>query len=102
MIERLTVRTFKSLDLGNPRRNGYDFDTTMLRIGSMNMLLHGVENPDILPPPRSRPRWASRRSGARRRVATRNGRRCSVAERYDADATRLPPSVSARLVLHQD
>jgi len=27
--------------------NGYDFDPTMLRIGSMNMLLHGVENPDI-------------------------------------------------------
>ena len=26
---------------------GYDFDHTMLRIGSMNMLLHGVENPDI-------------------------------------------------------
>ena len=27
--------------------HGYDFDHTMLRIGSMNMLLHGVENPDI-------------------------------------------------------
>jgi len=27
--------------------NGFDFDATMLRIGSMNMLLHGVENPDI-------------------------------------------------------
>ncbi len=27
--------------------NGFDFDSTMLRIGSMNMLLHGVENPDI-------------------------------------------------------
>ena len=27
--------------------NGYDFDNTMLRIGSMNMLLHGVENPSI-------------------------------------------------------
>lgn len=27
--------------------NGYDFDNTMLRIGSMNMALHGVENPDI-------------------------------------------------------
>ncbi|MDZ7762391.1 MAG: N-6 DNA methylase [Desulfovermiculus sp.] len=24
-----------------------DFDSTMLRIGSMNMLLHGVENPNI-------------------------------------------------------
>ena len=27
--------------------HGYDFDNTMLRIGSMNMLLHGVGNPDI-------------------------------------------------------
>jgi len=26
---------------------GYDFDNTMLRIGSMNMLLHGVEDPDV-------------------------------------------------------
>lgn len=27
--------------------HGFDFDTTMLRIGSMNMTLHGVENPDV-------------------------------------------------------
>lgn len=27
--------------------HGYDFDSTMLRIGSMNMLLHGVEKPHI-------------------------------------------------------
>ena len=27
--------------------HGYDFDHTMLRIGSMNMALHGVENPNI-------------------------------------------------------
>jgi type I restriction enzyme M protein len=27
--------------------NAFDFDNTMLRIGSMNMLLHGVENPNI-------------------------------------------------------
>ncbi len=27
--------------------HGYDFDSTMLRIGSMNMLMHGVESPDI-------------------------------------------------------
>jgi type I restriction enzyme M protein len=26
---------------------GFDFDRTMLRIGSMNMLLHGVEQPDV-------------------------------------------------------
>ena len=28
--------------------HGYDFDNTMLRIGSMNMQLHGVENPNII------------------------------------------------------
>jgi hypothetical protein len=27
--------------------HGFDFDMTMLRIGSMNMTLHGVENPDV-------------------------------------------------------
>ncbi|MDF1721111.1 MAG: class I SAM-dependent DNA methyltransferase [Minwuia sp.] len=27
--------------------HGHDFDATMLRIGAMNMTLHGVENPDI-------------------------------------------------------
>lgn len=27
--------------------HGFDFDHTMLRIGSMNMLLHGVDSPDI-------------------------------------------------------
>ncbi len=27
--------------------NGFDFDVTMLRIASMNLLLHGVEAPDI-------------------------------------------------------
>ncbi len=27
--------------------SGYDFDNTMLRIGSMNMQLHGVENPRV-------------------------------------------------------
>lgn len=28
--------------------HGFDFDSTMLRIGSMNMLLHGVEAPNVL------------------------------------------------------
>ncbi|MGH3848430.1 MAG: type I restriction-modification system subunit M, partial [Pseudonocardiaceae bacterium] len=28
--------------------SGFDFDNTMLRIASMNMLLHGVEQPDVL------------------------------------------------------
>jgi type I restriction enzyme M protein len=27
--------------------HGFDFDNTMLRIGSMNMMLHGVDDPDI-------------------------------------------------------
>jgi type I restriction enzyme M protein len=27
---------------------GYDMDRTMLRIGAMNMMLHGVENPNIM------------------------------------------------------
>jgi type I restriction enzyme M protein len=27
--------------------HGFDFDKNMLRIGAMNMLLHGVENPDV-------------------------------------------------------
>ena len=27
--------------------HGYDFDQTMLRIGSMNMLLHGIEEPNV-------------------------------------------------------
>lgn len=27
--------------------HGFDFDGTMLRIGSMNMTLHGIDNPDI-------------------------------------------------------
>jgi len=28
--------------------HGFDFDNTMLRIGSMNLLLHGVENPEVI------------------------------------------------------
>lgn len=28
--------------------HGFDFDPTMLRIGSMNMILHGIENPTIV------------------------------------------------------
>lgn len=31
----------------NDMFHGYDFDGTMLHIGSMNMLLHGIEAPDI-------------------------------------------------------
>ncbi len=31
----------------NSMFHGFDFDSTMLRIGTMNMTLHGVDNPDI-------------------------------------------------------
>ena len=31
----------------NSMFHGFDFDPTMLRIGSMNILLHSIENPDI-------------------------------------------------------
>ena len=31
----------------NDAFHGFDFDRTMLRIASMNMLMHGVENPDV-------------------------------------------------------
>jgi type I restriction enzyme M protein len=43
--ELLTPKTNRHFHHG--MFHGYDFDNTMLRIGSMNMLLHGVENPDI-------------------------------------------------------
>jgi type I restriction enzyme M protein len=43
------VQTDKELieHYGKSMFHGFDFDSTMLRIGSMNMLLHEVENPDI-------------------------------------------------------
>ncbi|MCP3143430.1 type I restriction-modification system subunit M [Pyxidicoccus xibeiensis] len=55
---RLKVETGETLytgDLLEPYRehvqrgmfHGFDFDATMLRIASMNLMLHGVENPDI-------------------------------------------------------
>lgn len=34
--------------LKNSTFYGLDFDTTMLRIGAMNLVLHGIENPNIL------------------------------------------------------
>jgi type I restriction enzyme M protein len=48
-------RTFPKLEITQESRDhfhnsmfhGFDFDSTMLRIGSMNMLLHGIEVPDI-------------------------------------------------------
>ncbi len=48
-------RTFPDVEVNADTRehfhhrmfHGFDFDGTMLRIGSMNMLLHGIEQPDI-------------------------------------------------------
>lgn len=48
-------RTVYTGDLLEPYRDhiqnhmfhGFDFDATMLRVASMNLMLHGVENPDI-------------------------------------------------------
>ncbi|MEX0825361.1 MAG: class I SAM-dependent DNA methyltransferase [Acidimicrobiia bacterium] len=37
----------KSKHFHNGMFHGYDFDNTMLRIGSMNMQLHGVQNPKV-------------------------------------------------------
>ena len=39
--------TAKARHFHNGMFFGYDFDNTMLRIGSMNMQLHGVQNPTI-------------------------------------------------------
>jgi type I restriction enzyme M protein len=51
MVEHHSDAIYKDADarrrFNDETFHGYDFDTTMLRIGSMNMLLHGVENPDI-------------------------------------------------------
>lgn len=43
----LLVDASSNKHFNNDMFYGYDFDNTMLRIGSMNMLLHGVENPNI-------------------------------------------------------
>jgi len=43
--------------------HGFDFDNTMLRIGAMNMLLHGVENPMCATEIRSRKTVPPRRTG---------------------------------------
>ena len=42
----LTEQTSRD-HFNNTMFNGFDFDTTMLRIGTMNMILHGVENPNM-------------------------------------------------------
>lgn len=44
--------------------HGFDFDSTMLRVASMNMLLHGVENPHI----QNRDSLSEDHGGVRRRI----------------------------------
>ncbi len=43
----LLIDAEKKNHYNNGLFHGFDFDSIMLRIGSMNMLLHGVENPNI-------------------------------------------------------
>lgn len=55
LVDKSTGEKTYSGDLLEPYRqhirtglfHGFDFDTTMLRIASMNLLLHGVDAPDI-------------------------------------------------------
>ena len=44
---RALIDAERSEHFHNQMFSGYDFDNTMLRIGSMNMQLHGVQNPTI-------------------------------------------------------
>ena len=50
--------------------HAFDFDPTMLRIGGMNMLLHGVENPDSATATRSRRTTPARRKNTRSSLRT--------------------------------
>jgi type I restriction enzyme M protein len=43
----LFMDTYKKNHFNNRMFNGFDMDRTMLRIGAMNMMLHGIENPNI-------------------------------------------------------
>lgn len=43
----LFLDKYKKDHFNNNMFHGFDMDRTMLRIGAMNMMLHGVENPDI-------------------------------------------------------
>jgi type I restriction enzyme M protein len=68
--------------------HGFDFDNTMLRIGSMNMLLHGVENPDI----RYRDSLAQDHAGEEEKYTLVLANPPSPA----ASTTRTPPRTSCR------
>lgn len=45
--DELSVNQEKNKHFANTMFYGNDMDSTMLRIGAMNMMLHGVENPQI-------------------------------------------------------
>lgn len=45
--QEIYASTESALRFNQNTFHGFDFDSTMLRVGSMNMLLHGVENPAI-------------------------------------------------------
>lgn len=45
--EELFFDSEKKNHFNNSMFHGYDMDRTMLRIGAMNMMLHGIENPNI-------------------------------------------------------
>lgn len=45
--EELFTEPRKRAHYNSEMFHGYDFDSTMLRIGSMNMLMHGIESADI-------------------------------------------------------
>ncbi len=68
--------------------HGYDFDNTMLRIGSMNVLLHGVERPDV----------RSRTHSPRSTPATRRRNRSSTPIRRSPvrSTSRTRPKICSR------
>ncbi len=38
---------FSGADVANPQFTGFEIDQTMLRISAMNLMLHGVDSPDV-------------------------------------------------------
>ncbi len=46
-LEEIFMNTENKEHYNNDMFNGYDMDRTMLRIGAMNMMTHGIENPSI-------------------------------------------------------
>src|SRR6185436_12202512 len=45
-VMQYLLETYRA-HIQNEMFHGFDFDATMLRIASMNLMLHGVDNPDI-------------------------------------------------------